>query len=136
MTPDERPGRPESSSLRRGQGSEGGWDALIAALEAERITVAAEAYSHGRRCLHLVHGDVESAEDEAALQAVADDLSGLPERLGGDSSQWVRTTGTNDTRTWWWISNADLDAQTIVEHARTVVAAHARPWWRLYEEPL
>jgi hypothetical protein len=125
-----------ATQARRGQGPEGGWQAMHAALQADLAVSTAMDYVRGYRCLRVIHADPEDQADMDASRHLQEALRDLPRLLGGHDEQLVRVIETTDTTTWWWASTELLRAQTVVDHARKVAAMHARPGWILSEDPL
>jgi hypothetical protein len=81
----------------------------------------AELAVRGYRHLTVVHGDVESAADEAAVRAVRS----WPDRHPGAVRQ---TRGTNDTTTW-LLAPPDADGRLAALEA--VAQEHNPGWWTI-----
>lgn len=108
---------------------------LLAGMIGGSNVAAAEAYARGERCLRVVHGDPETAEDsrrQDALTSLVDQVI-LEEDAPG---QWVRTVGTNDSTTFWFASSDAVPADVLVAAMAARVGEIAASWWRLSEEPL
>lgn len=109
---------------------------MHAALQADQAVSTALDYARGYRCLRVFHADPEDQDDMDASRHLQEALKDLPRLLGGHDEQLVRLVEASDTTTWWWASTSLLQAQTVVDQARKVVALHARPGWAISEEPL
>lgn len=94
--------------------------AILEQLQRLQAMTAAQLAEQGYRQLTLVHGDLESAEDIAALR----ELSRWCDRHPGAV---VRTSGTNDTLTWLF-APPDADEHLTALHA--LVTEHNPGWWR------
>jgi hypothetical protein len=92
-----------------------------ARIHAEASLTAEQLHAAGYRHLTVVHGDLESTTDEAAVQQL---------RTWGDRHPGAvrRTTGTNDTTSW-------LLAPPHAEHHLAALEAvaheHNPGWWQI-----
>ncbi len=85
----------------------------------------AEATARGYRYLTVAHGDVETAEDDAALQR----LRGWADRHPGAVAA---SRGTNDTTTWLL---APPHAEQHRAALEAIAAEHNPGWWRIRRSP-
>ena len=111
------------------------WQQLIQRMASLEALSAAAAYAEGWRCLTVIHGDPETAEEMEAITGLGRQLARVPEQLGGQATQLRRTCGTNDTTTWWWSSSAVLPADTIVQAGVLLAQEYAMAWWRISTDP-
>jgi len=86
---------------------------------------AAELAARGCRQLTVVHGDLDSAEAEAAVRQ----LWSWGDRHPGAIS---RTTGTNDTTSWLF---APPDAEAHLAALEAVAREHNPGWWKIHRAP-
>jgi hypothetical protein len=94
---------------------------LIAAFDQMQAAEEAELAAQGIHPVSVVHGDLESAEDEQLLYG-PDGLHALAGRVG----HYQRTRGGNDYTTWFFDGpGAEQSAITFI----AAVTAIARPWW-------
>jgi len=95
--------------------------ALLAALEELKTAEEVELAARGIRPVSVVHGDAESAADEALI------FGELP-RLARDAGHFRVTRGGNDYTTWFF-DGPDGGAEQACVAFIAAVTAIARPWW-------
>lgn len=95
----------------------------------------AEAYANGWRSVTVVHGDLESVEDEERLQQLRDDVEAAAADAAHQGASCI--VGTNDSTTWWWTPYdgqpprpADVIAVAIACRARQLDPG----WWRVHTD--
>ena len=95
--------------------------ALMAAFDQLQTAEEAELAAHGIHPVSVVHGDVESADDEKLIYGP----EGL-HALAGQAGQYHRTRGGNDYTTWFFDGpGAEQAAITFI----AAVTAIAPLWW-------
>jgi hypothetical protein len=95
--------------------------ALMAAFDQMQTAEEAEMAAHGIHPVSVVHGDLESSEDEQLIYG-PDGLHALAGRAG----HYHRTRGGNDYTTWFFDGpDAEQAAITFI----AAVTAIARRWW-------
>lgn len=94
--------------------------AVVRILELTRLSEA-DLTARGYRHLTVVHGEVERAEDKAALHQLASWADRHPGTVR-------RTIATNDTTTWLL---APPNAETNLAALEAVAQEHAPAWWRI-----
>lgn len=112
-----------------------GWQTVLHNLQNAHTADVAEAYARGERCVSVIYGNIETAEEQADLDSLTKDLHDLAETLGADNCQWLRTGGRDDRCTWWFGSSDDVSAEIITARAVEVARGYERSWWRISQDP-
>lgn len=98
---------------------------IMAAFGERSTTEEAELAAHGIHPVSVVHGEVESYEDEALIYGTDPARPGLHD-LAQQAGQYHRTVGGHGYTTWFF-DGPDAD-QAAVRFIAAVTAI-APPWW-------
>jgi hypothetical protein len=122
------------AGLRGGVTFEGTLEEFWAAADAARAVDEAEMAMRGEHPVSVVHGDMETADDEKLIGTLLPRCAAVAAQQAG--ARIAGTRGGNDYTTWRFAGpGAARAAADFAGYARNLALMAGRTWWNVTETP-